>query len=448
MLTTGDAAVAQLAERQLPKLDVAGSTPVSRSSIMEYSSKCLIVRMPILLSAFLLYPGCSGDDPLESEEIQPSIQILYPMDGFKVSGEANVSVDISNEFNVDSTLFDIVGVIRSTFEGKREAVVVDFSDSSLFENEGVYSIIVRWWGKEGIFSDTSSFSVDMLSISRITSKGGSVEIFNTVPAYTPDSVRIVIQSQRTGNMEIFSLLNSFLDDSPDDGLEPPGPITAEAVNLTQNSSSDIMPFFWSDGDRVIYSSNATGRYQLRLTDVDSMNFTQLTDDSVDLFFPSGSPDGRFIAYERDNEGESDIWLLDLTDTLSSPLVQRIGSDGNPSFSPAGDEIVFHSNFGGTFDIWKVPAGGGDSELLIGWNSNEKNPVYSPNGDYLAFTSDRAGNDDIWLYRFSDGSAVQMTSHSSDEDFVSFHNSEDEILFSSFRDGNRDIFRLKGISRFY
>ena len=404
--------------------------------------------MPILLSAFLLYPGCSGDEPFEVEEIEPSIRILYPIDGFKVSGEAILSVDITNKSRVDSTLFDIVGIIGATFEGKKEAVVVDFGDRSLFENEGVYSIIVRWWGKEGIFSDTSSFSVDMLSISRITSKGGSVELFNTVPAYTSDSILIVIQSQRTGNMEIFSIRDPFLDDTSDDEPRPPGSMTEEVVNMTQNPSSDIMPFFWSAGDRVIYSSNATGRYQLRLTDVDSMNFIQLTDDSVDLYFPSGSPDGRFIAYARDDQGESDIWLLDLTDTLSSSLVQRTGSDGHPSFSPAGDEIVFHSNFGGTFDIWRVPVGGGNPELLVGWESNETNPVYSPDGNYLAFTSDRAGNDDIWLYRFSDGSAVQMTSHSSDEDFASFHSSKDEILFSSFLDGNHDIFRLKGINRFY
>ena len=404
--------------------------------------------MPILLSAFLLYPGCSGDEPFEVEEIEPSIRILYPIDGFKVSGEAILSVDITNKSRVDSTLFDIVGIIGATFEGKREAVVVDFGDRSLFENEGVYSIIVRWWGKEGIFSDTSSFSIDMLSITRITSKGGSVELFNTVPAYTSDSILIVIQSQRTGNMEIFSIRDPFLDDTSDDEPRPPGSMTEEVVNMTQNPSSDIMPFFWSAGDRVIYSSNATGRYQLRLTDVDSMNFIQLTDDSVDLYFPSGSPDGRFIAYARDDQGESDIWLLDLTDTLSSSLVQITGSDGHPSFSPAGDEIVFHSNFGGTFDIWKIPVGGGDPELLVGWESNETNPVYSPDGNYLAFTSDRAGNDDIWLYRFSDGSAVQMTSHSSDEDFASFHSSKDEILFSSFLDGNHDIFRLKGINRFY
>ena len=402
-------------------------------------------KLVAVVIAIFLLTNCSEEEPFEVEEVISSINIIYPTEGFKVSGKSTVSVDIITNSKVDSILYKIENVEEKKFNNKKETAAFDFGDTSKYKHEQEYTLIVKWWGGGGTFSDTSLFIVESDRTERITSIGNSFALFNSVPMYTSDSTRIIIQSQRTGNMELYSIINPWTSKVQDDDIKPDDGSTQEVdLNLSNSPSSEIMPFYWAINNKLIYSSNKQGNYRLNLLDLATEWVDPLTTDSVDSFFPSGSHSGSFIVYEREENGNSDIWLLSMTDTLSSSLLQREGSDGHPMFSSDDATIIFHSNFNGTFDIWTIPAAGGDPTLIVDWDSDEKNPVWSPGGNYIAFTSNRAGNDDLWLYRLSDDSAVQLTSNSADEDFTAFHPSNPEILFSAFIDGNYDIFRLTDI----
>ncbi len=401
--------------------------------------------MAVLIIIFL-GTSCSEETPFEIEEVIPSVNILYPREGFKVSGNSIASADIVTNGKVDSTRFEIVGIEYKMFKVKKETAAFDFGDSAIYKDGKEYTLIIKWWGGEGTFSDSSSFFVAEDKTERITSRGGNITLFNTVPTYTSDSTRIIFQSQRTGNMELYSIRNPLISDiiEKEKKLRVID-IQNTDLNLSKSSSSEIMPFFWFATNKLLYSSNNQGNYRLNILELSTEKIDTLTKDNADSFFPSGSIDGRLVVYEREEDGNSDIWLLSMTDRLSSSLLQREGSDGHPLFSPDDATIIFHSNFNGTFDIWTIPVAGGDPTLIVDWDSDEKNPVWSPDGNHIAFTSNRAGNDDIWLYRLSDGSAVQLTSNSADEDFAVFHPTRQEILFSAFIDGNGDIFRLADIS---
>jgi len=402
-------------------------------------------KLAAAVIAIFLITSCSEEEPFGAEEVIPSINIIYPKEGFKVSGNSTVSVDIITNSKIDSILYKIENVEEIIFKSKKESVAFNFGDTSKYKHEQNYTLIVKWWGSEGTFSDTSLFIVEGDRTERITSIGNSFVLFNSVPTYTSDSTRIIAQSQRTGNMEIYSIIYPSISGVEDDELKSDDGSTQEIdLNLSNSPSSEIMPFYWATNNKLIYSSNKQGNYRLILLDLATEGVDTLTTDGVDSFFPSGSNSGSFIAYEREEDGNSDIWLLSMTDTLGSPLLQREGSDGHPMFSSDDAAIIFHSNFKGSFDIWTIPAAGGDPTLIVDWDSDEKNPVWSPDDNYIAFTSNRAGNDDIWLYRLSDDSAVQLTSNSADEDFAAFHPSDPEILFSAFINGNYDIFRLTDI----
>ena len=403
------------------------------------------MKILAVAAALFFITNCSEDEPFGVEEVISSISISYPLEGFMVSGKSIVSVAVITNSKVDSILYKIENVEEKRFENKKETAAFDFGDRSKYKHGEEYTLVVKWWGGEGTFSDTSLFIVEDNRTVRITSRDG-IDLFNSVPTYLPDSTRIIAQSRRTGNMELFSIRIPVIKRVPHDELKIFDSFTREYdLNLSHNPSSEIMPFYWAAKSKLIYSSNREGNYQLYLLDLITEEVDTLTSDKgIASFFPSGSNSGNLLVYERVEEGDSDIWMITMTNTLSAPLLQREGSDGHPSFSPDDAIIIFHSNFNGRFDIWTMPSAGGDPELLVDWDSDEKNPVWSPDGNIIAFTSNRAGNDDVWLYRLSDGSAVQLTSNSADEDFAAFHPSDPEILFSAFIDGNYDIFRLSDI----
>jgi len=392
-----------------------------------------------LITSFLMIAGCSDDGKLGNGEIEEYIEIVYPANGFNISGNVSIRVNINSNASVDMTNYQIVGVLDTTLQGRVESLPINFSDSTLFTDGSFYSLIVSWWKDDSFFSDSLSFKVDMLTIKRITSNEAEIEAFNTVPTYTSDSLRVIVQSLRDGNMELYSIDNSAVIDT----------FASNALNLSNSPKSDIMPSYWSVGNTLLYSSNDSGLFQLRLLDLDTDEISVLTDDSTaQAFFPTGSSSGEFIFYERETDGETDIWNLRVADLQATPLLVREGSDGHPSISPDNSQVVFHSNIDGNFDLWLKDVGTGDPLKLLDWISSEKNPVWSPDGNYIAFTSDIAGNDDLWLLRVSDLFAVQMTSHPSDEDYAAFHPTKNELLFSAFRDNNQDIYRLEKIDKFY
>ena len=433
------AAEAQLVERQLPKLDVASSTLVSRSKIMNKNRLNSCISMLPLFAVLFLFTGCSDDGSLGNGETEEFLEIIYPAHGFNVSGEVSIRLNINSNSSVDMTNYQIAGVLDTTLQGKVETLPLNFSDSTLFKDGTFYSLIVSWWNDESFYSDSLLFKVDMLTIKRITSNKGNTELFNTVPTYTSDSLRVIVQSLRNGNMELFSIDNSALIDT----------FASNALNLSNNPKSDIMPSYWSAMNSVLYASNDSGSFQLRLLNLDPDELTVLTEDSTaEAFFPTGSNNGEFIFYEREKDGVTDIWNLRIDDLQASPLLFREGSDGHPSISPDNSRVVFHSDIDGSFDLWVKDVGSGEPLKLVDWSSAEKNPVWSPDGNYIAFTSDRAGNDDLWLLRVSDSFTIQMTSHPSDEDYAAFHPTKNELLFTAFRNNNQDIYRLEKIDKFY
>jgi len=400
--------------------------------------KSYISMLP-LFAVCLLFTGCSDDGILGNEETDASIKIIYPSNGFNISGEVSIQIEINSGKSVDSTNYLIATVIDTTLEGLSESLLLNFSDSTLFMDRTFYTLIVSFWKDETVYLDSVIFKVDMITINRITSQNGETDLFNTVPTYTSDSLRIIVQSQRNGNMELFALDNDAAID----------PFESTELNLTNNPKSDIMPSYWSVEKSVIYSSNDSGTFQLRRLDLVTGELTVLTQDTLaEAFFPSGNYDGEFIYYEREINGDSDIWNVRFEDLQLSPLLVREGLDGHPSVSPDNSQVVFHSNIDGNFDLWMKSVSTGEPVKILDWSSEEKNPVWSPDGNYIAFTSNITGNDDLWLLRISDSFAIQMTSHPSDEDFAAFHPTKNELLFTAFRDNNQDIFRLEKIDRFY
>jgi TolB protein len=132
--------------------------------------------------------------------------------------------------------------------------------------------------------------------------------------------------------------------------------------------------------------NADGTGYRRLT----------TNDNVQHYYPSLSPDGRSVLYAAFREENIyEIYRLELADGSVDRLTNRVGVATAPEYSPDGDRIAFTRGNprNNTFQIWLMDRNGdnaGNIPMINGWD-----PTWSPDGRRILFASDRDGT--IQLY---------------------------------------------------
>ena len=117
--------------------------------------------------------------------------------------------------------------------------------------------------------------------------------------------------------------------------------------------------------------------------------------------PALSQDGRAIVYTSDATGSFELYLTSLVQGGAEvPLTKDGGHNVQPSWSPDGQWIAFHSRQRG--GVWIVPATGGEARQVVDFGSD---PAWSPASDEIVFTSDAgglAGQSTLWIAR-RDGS---------------------------------------------
>ena len=101
-----------------------------------------------------------------------------------------------------------------------------------------------------------------------------------------------------------------------------------------------------DGNGEIYSMNASGTGQVRLT-------TNVAEDTE----PSWSPDGTTIAFTSERDGKGEIYSMDADGTGQTNLTNNVAVDSWPAWSPDGTKIAFTSQRDGNGEIYSMNADG-------------------------------------------------------------------------------------------
>jgi TolB protein len=182
---------------------------------------------------------------------------------------------------------------------------------------------------------------------------------------------------------------------------------ANVQYLTDASSIVLAPRFSPSGDRVLYTSYATGFPAIQVLNVGDVNSRVLQVGSgVMSFAPRFSPDGRMVVYSMTQGSNTDIWAMDLASGATRQLTASPSIETAPSFSPDGSQIVFESDRSGNQQLYIMPAMGGEPRRISFGEGRYGTPVWSPRGDRIAFTKQNAGRFHIGVMR-TDGSDERL-----------------------------------------
>lgn len=161
---------------------------------------------------------------------------------------------------------------------------------------------------------------------------------------------------------------------------------ANVQYLTDSKSIVLAPRFSPTGDRILFTSYATGFPRVYVMNTADLSTRVLDEQPGSMTFaPRFAPDGRTVVFSLEKDGNSDIYTMNIDTGALQQLTNAPSIETAPSFSPDGSQIVFESDRSGAQQIYIMPAAGGEPKRLSSGKGKYGTPVWSPRGDLIAFT---------------------------------------------------------------
>ena len=184
------------------------------------------------------------------------------------------------------------------------------------------------------------------------------------------------------------------------------------VRVSNDPAEDRNPVWHPDGNRIIYSSNRDGTFQICVAYLDGRKPLQLTFGDRDCFISDVSADGTKILYGGSEE-ESDIWGVNIDTGEEFEVTSDVGCEFWPDVSPDGKRIAFQAIRDpgqGTklnkCSILAKPIGTGAQQIQLAVNATGSS--WSPDGRRVAFLRTSGDVENIWTVRSTGGDEKQST----------------------------------------
>ena len=235
--------------------------------------------------------------------------------------------------------------------------------------------------------------------------------------------RIVFSSNRYGNYDVFSMK---VDGS-------------DLKQLTTNKARDAWPKWSPDGTAVIFCSERLGKNQIFIMDADGKNQRNLSNNSFNELDPVISPDGKYIAFTTKATGTYQLHVMNIDGTGRKRLTNSGQFCGRPDWSPDARRLVYVSMENGFYEIYRINIDGSGKQKLTDFKTETSTPSWSKHGYYILFNAHENGVDHLYQMK-PDGSELKKIKVGSQSDFMGrWSGNSDKLVFTSIRNKNYDLY---------
>jgi Tol biopolymer transport system component len=181
-----------------------------------------------------------------------------------------------------------------------------------------------------------------------------------------------------------------------------------------------------DGNRITYSSDRTGIFNIWISKSDGSNPVQVTDSRISSGAPSWSPDGTKLAFDSSDYGKGDLFIVPLERGPIQRITSGPAANMAPIWSRDGNWIYFRSTRTGRSEVWKIPVKGDQAEQVTfqgGYSCFE-----SMDGKSLFFTRKKLSG--LWRKPVGGGPETKII----EQDFLYLHwaVTETGVYFINFK----------------
>lgn len=229
-------------------------------------------------------------------------------------------------------------------------------------------------------------------------------------------------------------------------VQPLSIIESRSVQLSQNYEFDfdfLSPSVPQSGSsKIAFASNREGSMQIYSVNADGTGQVRLTNSGANDDYPRWSPNGAKILFQSDRDnaesGYRDVYVMNADGSGVSRLTNDANDDSMASWSPDGSKIVFQSLRNGVnYQVYSMNADGSAQVNLTNTSASDGEPSWSPNGSKIAFASDRdhAGYYSVYVMN-SNGTGQQRLTFSAstvDDRQTAWSPNGSKIAFVSTRD---------------
>jgi Tol biopolymer transport system component len=186
----------------------------------------------------------------------------------------------------------------------------------------------------------------------------------------------------------------------------------EVQQLTDNEVDDWHPSWSPDARKLALRSFDGNDYEIYSMNADGSGAKQLTFDDVDCHDPWWSPDGRRIVFGADDPvgGDEEIYVMNADGSGRTQLTDNAIDDGSAAWSPDGRVFVYQSGN----ELWLMNTDGSDKHVLAIGFVNPFHPAWSPDGARIAFYARDGGDYELYMIR-ADGSGLTVVTNNSVND---------------------------------